>query len=118
MMSCTEIDSKTGAISKERRNVMAYATDPIVSRIEWCRRQKKQARNQLEFAGWRAEEEGLRDAILKTDHTKQYQQSPPAVFERYALGLQDGQVLIRATSVVMQFDLSGENKISGDAGPL
>lgn len=113
MVSGTERDPKTGAISKERRNVMAYATGSVVSRIEWCRRQKKQARTPLEFAGWRAEEEGLRDAILKTDHTKQYRQSPPAVFERYAMGLQDGQVLMRATSVVVQFDASPDNNIPG-----
>jgi hypothetical protein len=92
---------------------MAYTTGLIVSRIEWCRRQKKQARTPLEFAGWRAEEEGLRDAILKTDHTKQYRQSPPVVFERYAMGLQDGQVLMRATSVVAQFATSLGNKAPG-----
>jgi predicted metal-dependent phosphoesterase TrpH len=95
-------------INKERRSVMAYVESLVVERIEWCRRQKKQARTPLEFAGWRAEEEGLRDAILQTDHTKQYRQSAPGVFERYAMGLQDGQVLIRATSVGAQFNTSHE----------
>jgi hypothetical protein len=78
---------------------MACATNSIVTRIEWCQRQKQQARTPLEFERWRAEEEGLQDAILKTDHTTQYRQSPPGVFERYAMGLQDGQVLLRAESV-------------------
>ena len=31
----------------------------IASRIEWCRRQKTQARTQLEREGWQAEVEGL-----------------------------------------------------------
>lgn len=75
---------------------MAYATNSITSRIEWCRRQRTQARAQLELEGWQAEEEGLRDALLNRDHTNQYQQGPPGVFERYAMGLQDGQALIRA----------------------
>jgi hypothetical protein len=92
---------------------MAYATSSIETRIEWCRRQKSQARTPLEFERWRAEEEGLQDAILKTDHTNQYRQAPPDVFERYAIGLQDGQVLMRATSVGAQFDTSCENKTPG-----
>jgi hypothetical protein len=92
---------------------MACATNSIVTRIEWCRRQKSRASTPLEFERWRAEEEGLQDAILKTDHTNQYRQSPPGVFERYAMGLQDGQVLMRTTSVSGQFDASHENKISG-----
>ena len=75
---------------------MAYATNSITSRIEWCRRQRTQARAQLELEGWQAEEEGLRDALLNRDHTNQYQQGPPGVFERYAMGLQDGQALILA----------------------
>jgi hypothetical protein len=104
---------KTCAISNERRNGMACATNSIVTRIEWCRRQKSRARTPLEFERWRAEEEGLQDAIHKTDHTNQYRQSPPGVFERYAMGLQDGQVLMRATSVSAQFDPSHENKLPG-----
>ena len=92
---------------------MASVKSSVVARIEWCRRQKKQARTPLEFAGWRAEEEGLLDAILKTDHANQYRQLPPGVFERYAMGLQDGQVLMRATSVCAQFDPSGENNTPG-----
>jgi hypothetical protein len=69
-------------------------TSHIRSRIEWCRRQRIQARTQPELEGWRAEEEGLQDAILNRDHTNQYRYSPPDVFERYAMGLEDGRALI------------------------
>lgn len=76
---------------------MAYATKSIASRIEWCRRQRTQACAQLELAGWQAEEDGLRDALLNRDHTIQYQQCPPGVFKRYAMGLRDGQALIHCS---------------------
>ena len=78
---------------------MAYATNSLASRIEWCRRQRTQAHAQLELEGWQAEEEGLLDALFNRDHTNQYQHCPPGVFERYLMGLQDGQVLIRAAAV-------------------
>ena len=75
---------------------MASATVSIsiASRIEWCRRQSMQACTPLEAAGWQAEEDGLRDALLDRDHTNQYQQSPTGVFARYTMGLQDGHALI------------------------
>jgi hypothetical protein len=79
---------------------MAYATASIVSRIHWCRRQSTQACAPLEIAGWRAEAEGLQDALLHRDHTTQYQQGSPRVFERYALGLQDGQAVLRTAAVL------------------
>ena len=78
---------------------MAYAANSIASRIEWCRRQRTQTLAQLELEGWRAEEEGLLDALLNRDHTNQYLHCPPAVFERYAMGLQDGQALMRTAAV-------------------
>ena len=78
---------------------MAYATKSIASRIEWCQRQSTQACAPSELAEWQAEEEGLRDALFNRDHTTQYQQGPPAVFERYALGLQDGHALLRTAAV-------------------
>ena len=59
----------------------------IASRIEWCRRQSTQACAPRELAGWQAEEEGLRDALFNRDHTNQYQQGPPCLFERYVMGL-------------------------------
>ncbi len=81
---------------------MGYVNDSIINRIEWCRRQRTQARTKPELEGWRAEEEGLRDALLHRDHMKQYRYSPPDVFERYAMGLHDGQAMLRVARVVLQ----------------
>jgi hypothetical protein len=78
---------------------MAYANKSIASRIEWCQRQSTEACTPLEIAGWRAEAEGLRDALLDSDHTPQYQEGSPSVFERYALGLKDGQAVLRTAAV-------------------
>lgn len=77
------------------RRRKADTTNPLVARIEWCRRQRRQAPTQREVEGWCAEEEGLWDALLERDHTDQYRHSLPAVFERYAMGLEDGRALIR-----------------------
>jgi len=82
---------------------MEYKTKSIASRIEWCQRQKTQARTQLEREGWQAEVEGLRDALLNRVHTNQYQHCPPGVFKRYVIGLQDGEALIRAAAVDQYF---------------
>ena len=77
---------------------MAYVTRSIASRIDWCRRQSTQAHAPLEIAGWRAEAEGLEDALLHRDHTSLYQQGPSCVFVRYVTGLQDGRALSRTTA--------------------
>ena len=71
---------------------------PLVARIEWCRRQRREARTQADAEGWRAEEEGLRDAFLERDrrYPHQYCSSIPFdVFGRYAMGLEEGRSLIR-----------------------
>lgn len=78
---------------------MARTRPFIMSRIEWCRQQRTQARTEAEMEGWRAEEEGLRDALLNSDHTNDYRYSPPDVCERYAMGFGDGQALIRLSWV-------------------
>ena len=77
---------------------MNDATKSLGSRIEWCRRQSTQARAPLERAGWQAEEEGLRDALLNKNHTHQYQPGSPCVFERYAMGLQYGREVLRTAA--------------------
>jgi hypothetical protein len=82
---------------------MAYATKSLASRIEWCRRQSTQARTPLDRARWQAEEEGLRDALLNKNHTYQYQEGRPGVFERYAMGLQYGREVLRTAFVYHQF---------------
>ena len=71
----------------------------IISRIEWCRRQRTKARTQSELEGWRAEEEGLWDGLLRRDLPKSYRSSVPRVFERYVMGFQDAQALIRVALV-------------------
>jgi hypothetical protein len=78
---------------------MAYETRSLTMRIEWCRRQSTQAQAPLEVAEWRAEAEGLEDALLHRDHTSLYQQGPSCVFVRYVTGLQDGRALIRTAAV-------------------
>ena len=86
---------------------MEYKTKSIASRIEWCRRQKTQARTQLEREGWQSELEGLCDALLNRGvHTTQYQHYLPGVFKRYVIGFQDGQALIRAGAVDQYFATS------------
>ena len=82
---------------------MEYKTKSIASRIEWCLRQKTQARAPFEVEGWQAEEEGLRDALLNRNHTNQYQHCPPGVFNRYVMGFQDGQALIHAAAMDQHF---------------
>ena len=64
---------------------MAYTNESIASRIAWCQQQKTQSSVPLDLEAWHAEEEGLWDALLNRDHTKQYQQGPPGVFERHTL---------------------------------
>lgn len=78
---------------------MNDAAKSLASRIEWCRQQSTRVRAQLERAGWQAEEEGLRDALLNKNHTYQYQQGSPCVFERYAMGLQYGREVLRTAAV-------------------
>ena len=78
---------------------MAYTNESIASRIAWCQRQKTQTSAQPDLQGWHAEEEGLRDALLNRDHTNQYRNYPPDVFERYLMGLQDGRAMIRIAAV-------------------
>jgi hypothetical protein len=75
---------------------MDYTTSPVTSRIVWCRRQRAKARTDLELEAWRAEEEGLRDAVLRRDHVDKYRHCPTKIFERYVLGFQDAKALMRA----------------------
>jgi len=81
-----------GSLDVER---IAPTSTSLVARLEWCQRQGTQARTQAELEGWRAEEAGLRDALLNRDRTYQYRCSPSSVLERYAMGLDDGRLMIR-----------------------
>jgi hypothetical protein len=87
---------------------MPLATKSIVWRIEWCRRQTMQACERLELDGWQAEEDGLRDALLNRDRSSQYRFGPPSLFERYAMGLQDGRALLRTAAVDQEFEHCGQ----------
>ena len=78
---------------------MASRSNPVVYRMEWCRRQRTKTCPGPEQDGWQAEEAGLRDALLNRDHTSDYRHAPPDLLERYVLGFQDGQALIRAAWV-------------------
>ena len=78
------------------------ASKLIRLRMAWCRRQSAQARTESELDGWRAEEAGLRDAILKQDQTDHYRLSGPEIFDRYVLGFRDGTALLSAARVERQ----------------
>lgn len=78
---------------------MNQIPNPITLRIRWCRQQATQAQTEWEADGWRAEEEGLRDALMNSDHTDDYRLYPPEICERYVNGFQDGTVMLRAARV-------------------
>ena len=78
---------------------MNQTTNPIKVRIQWCRQQSTQARTEGEADGWRAEAEGLRDALINSDHTNDYRLYPSEICERYVLGFQDGTAMLRAARV-------------------
>ena len=73
----------------------AHTRTSIDARMTRCRKLSTQACTHAELDAWSAEEEGLWDALLERDHTHQYRNRPPAVFERYAMGVEDGKALIR-----------------------
>lgn len=78
---------------------MDYTTNPVTFRIVWCRQQRVKATTDLEVEAWRAEEEGLRDAVLRRDHVNKYRWQSSILFERYVLGFQDAKALMRVARV-------------------
>lgn len=72
----------------------------INARIAWCRRRREQARTESEADGWRAEEDGLRDALLNKNYADAYRFSSTVVFQRYMLGFQDGTALLSTAQIV------------------
>ncbi|MDF0643918.1 MAG: hypothetical protein P0111_07795 [Nitrospira sp.] len=85
---------------------MALAIESVEVRIEWCRQQRAKAAQPLEREGWHAEADGLRDALLSQDHSNLYRDCGAAVFERYALGLQDGRALMLVAVAEQQHAMS------------
>ncbi len=74
---------------------MDYATNLVTLRIVWYWRQRAKAGTHLEVDAWRAEEAGLRDALLRRDHVNKHRDRSSILFERYVLGFQDGKALMR-----------------------
>jgi hypothetical protein len=70
----------------------------LIARIGFCHTQAMKAHTSQEAQEWRAEEQGLIDALLKRDCTYEYQ-NRPGLLERYVTGLNAGAVLIRAASI-------------------
>ncbi|MFO0700773.1 MAG: hypothetical protein U0236_16245 [Nitrospira sp.] len=79
---------------------MESARDLINARIAWCQRQREQASTESEVDGWRAEEDGLRDALLNKNYTDAYRLSTAEAFRRYVQGLRDGKALLRMAHAV------------------
>lgn len=78
---------------------MGQPMPPITVRIEWCRQRSRQAPSELEADGWQAEADGLRDAVMRRDHSEDYRLCSSEIRERYLLGLQDGIAMLQATRV-------------------
>ena len=74
---------------------MKKTINTISVRMEWCRRQSALARTEPEADGWRAEEDGLRDALMDCDHTDQYRLCSPDILRRYLLGFTDATALLK-----------------------
>ena len=84
-------------------DIMKQTLHPINVRIAWCRQQRGQACSEPEFNGWRAEEDGLRDALLNKGHSDHYRLSHPELLDRYVMGFEDGRALLRAARVEHTF---------------
>jgi hypothetical protein len=74
---------------------MALPRNSLLARLLWCGQQRLKALTEAELEAWCAEEAGLLDALLDIDRTSYFQYRSSALFERYALGLEDGRTLIR-----------------------
>ena len=79
---------------------MKFVPNEIISRIEWCRLQQQlPSVTREERAGWRAEEAGLVDALDYTDRTAFMREKCRSQFTRYQCGLEDGQALLRLSTI-------------------
>jgi hypothetical protein len=68
----------------------------IISRIAWCRSQQElHSLTRDERAGWRAEEDGLMDALFGRKRTTSMRENHPSQSMRYQCGLEDGMALLR-----------------------
>ena len=79
---------------------MTYEPTQIISRIQWCRLQQQlHSVTPDERAGWRAEEAGLVDALGCRDRIAFTREEYRSQFTRYQCGLEDGQALLRLSTV-------------------
>lgn len=78
---------------------MESGRDLINARIAWCQRRCEQASTESEVDGWRAEEHGLRDALLNKNYTDAYRLSTTKAFCRYVRGLREGRTILRVAQV-------------------
>ena len=79
---------------------MKYEPTHIISRIAWCRLQQQlHSVTQDERAGWRAEEAGLVDALFGRDRRAFMREEHRSQFTRYQGGLEDGQLLLRFSTL-------------------
>jgi hypothetical protein len=68
----------------------------IISRIAWCRHQQQlHLLTQEERAGWRAEEDGLMDALFGRNRMASMRETHRSQLARYHCGLEDGIALLR-----------------------
>jgi hypothetical protein len=75
---------------------MTYQPDEIIARIEWCRLQQHlPSVTPEEREGWRAEEDGLVDALGNRERTAFMRKEYRSQFTRYQCGLEDGKALLR-----------------------
>jgi hypothetical protein len=93
-------------LSQACRDSPALPRNSLLARLAWCQQQRLKAPTEGELEAWGAEEEGLTDALLGRDQTYHFQIGSPALFGRYALGLEDGRALIRAAWVSRKLQLS------------
>src|SRR5262245_50362871 len=92
-------DVLVATLSQACGDSTAPPPNSLLARLAWCQKQRLKGTTKAELEAWCAEEEGLTDALLDRDQTSHFQTNSPAVFERYALGLEDGRALIRAAWV-------------------
>ena len=75
---------------------MTYEPTNIIARIAWCRLQQQlHSLTRDERAGWRAEEDGLMDALFGRKRTTSMRENHPSQSMRYQCGLEDGMALLR-----------------------
>lgn len=101
----TLIERECAAPSRTHHSNVSPAPAPtthmnacLIARIGWCHRQAMKALTGAEMEEWWAEKQGLIDALLHRDSTPEYEDRP-LLRQRYAIGLEDGGVLIRTAMV-------------------